>query len=1254
MKKKIIREIELNGEEKKQDNGYSEKQNFWTRLPLDYPRIPNKLPKIVEENRVLEETTQNLIQEFCKGKEISSVVVLSTALIILLQRYIQEEEIIIFSQGNNSLPLTFPIKFRESSNGNEIIEKIKIHLEKEEKSYFIFKFFNLQESLKILENPTKIKDLNQSNLVIKISNFEIIWEYNASIISKDSIESLANHFENILVAINNNPQQPISKISFLDEREKQQQLIDWNNTSQEYPKEKCIHELIAAQAKKTPSKIALQYQNESLTYQELDFQANQLAHFLHKKGVKKETFVGICVQRKIKMVVGLLGIMKAGGCYIPLDPAFPSERLTYMLKNAGIKVLLTDSSITQDWTYDDYKLINLEKDWDKISLESNETPNNTITSDNLAYTIYTSGSTGKPKGVQINHKSVVNFLWSMKKKPGINSTDTLLAVTTICFDIAALEIYLPLIVGAKVVIASREDVVSGQTLAEMITSYDVTIMQATPTTWYLILAAGWMGKPRFKILCGGEAFPCDLAQKLLTKAETVWNLYGPTETTIWSTVYQVRKKDNYSQELPELIGKPINNTKSYILDKFLQPIPVGAIGELYLGGDGLARGYYNLSQLTKERFIPNPFVAEEKIYKTGDLVKYHLDGNIEYLGRLDNQVKIRGYRIELGEIEALLNSHSRVERSVVVAQNLSINYEENKQLAAYIVPKSDIAIQEKQIEQWQELWNLAYKEEKHKDIDPAFNISGWKDSYTGAEIPVEEMKEWVDGTVERILNCKPQRILEIGCGTGLLFFRLAKYCNYYCGSDIASEALHYIQTHWEKESNNHCELELRQAAADNFEGLEGQTFDTVIINSVVQLFPSIDYLLTVITKAIEKVTSEGCIFIGDIRNLDLMEAFHISTQLLTASDELSIKQLQQRIKKNIIQEGQLLISPDFFRALQEKFSQISQVEIQLRRGYYHNEMSKFRYDAILHLHKYNNTLNEPQWIDNNSFDIDKIKEILTTQSPNLLGIKNIPNPRLIPEITVLNNLKSEKSVKNLKELYKKVSTQGEDPEKYWKLAKKFGYTAYIDWSNDLDKYEVIFQKSNTTPLYTRKIDQKKQIESYANNPLVGQIATQLEPELRNYLKQHLPDYMLPTAFVTLKTMPLTPNGKINRKALPKPERNRPILNTILVKPTLEIEKQIAQIWQDILQISSIGINDNFFELGGNSLLLTQVYKKIMDLIEQPLSIVDLFQYPTIKALSQYLSQSESKNNHNYPSKRKEKKTAVKELRSRRNKHRKTK
>ena len=459
-------------------------------------------------------------------------------------------------------------------------------------------------------------------------------------------------------------------------------LGEANLLSSDYPHSACLHDFFEAQVERTPFATAVECEGKSLPYQELNERANQLARVLLKCGVQKEDLVALYIERSLEMVVALLGILKAGAAYVPIDPAYPADRTSYVLEDAGVKVLVTQTALLKSLPKISAQILCLDPSWQLLQQESTQNVRTEVTPQNLAYVIYTSGSTGKPKGVEIEHRSLVNFLRSMQCEPGITSQDGLLAVTTLSFDIAGLEIYLPLVTGARLIVATRNVTQDGRLLIELFNKSAATVMQATPATWRLLLESGWQGDRRLKVLVGGEALSADLARELASRCGQVWNMYGPTETTIWSSIYAV----NGREDRVVSIGRPILNTTFHILDGDRRSVRTGSEGELYIGGDGLARGYHQRPELTSQKFVPDPFSSEPgaRLYRTGDLARFRSDGNLEFLGRTDHQVKVRGFRVELGEIESVLEQHPGVRQAIVTAPNAA---SDEKILVAYVVPE---------------------------------------------------------------------------------------------------------------------------------------------------------------------------------------------------------------------------------------------------------------------------------------------------------------------------------------------------------------------------------------------------------------------------------------------------------------------------------------------------------------------------------------------------------------------------------------
>ena len=555
-------------------------------------------------------------------------------------------------------------------------------------------------------NEAKLKLVNgervaaQFDLTLTINDnpqdFDCAFEYNTDLFKIETIKRLSGHYLNVLRAFVEDKALDIKGIPLLTEPEKDLILKEWNKTQAEYPSEKCIHQLFEEQVSRTPDSVAITFKNQSLTYTELNAKANQLARYLVKEGAGEGKIVAICVHRSVDLVMGLLAISKTGATYLPLDPIYPKARLSLILEDANPILLVSESNMSGNLPETEARIILLNEK-EKLFSESSENLGYG-NSNNNAYILYTSGSTGKPKGVQIRQHSVVNLLLSMRKSLRVTAHDILLAVTTISFDIAELEIFLPLTSGAKLVIASEEEAMNVELLKSKIVETGATIFQATPVTFRMLILNGWKGKADLKIICGGEAFSKELARELLLRCEEVLNGYGPTETTIYSVIHKILKEDCEGEGYVP-IGRPVDNTKIFVLNKKLMPVPIGVAGELYIGGDGVSKGYLKLNEMTNERFISDPFSTnpDDRIYKTGDLVHYFPDGTLMYLNRVDLQVKIRGYRIELGEIESAISKFTGIKENAVVVRT---DEQSEKVLVAYCVIDNGTALNETELRQF--------------------------------------------------------------------------------------------------------------------------------------------------------------------------------------------------------------------------------------------------------------------------------------------------------------------------------------------------------------------------------------------------------------------------------------------------------------------------------------------------------------------------------------------------------------------------
>jgi amino acid adenylation domain-containing protein len=510
------------------------------------------------------------------------------------------------------------------------------------------------------------------------------WEYAIDLFDAVTIKRMARHFERLLEAVVADPDRRISDLPILTDAEKHQLLVEWNDTKKNYPKDKCLHQLFEEQVKRAPDSVAVIFEDQRLTYEELNTRANQLAHYLKKLRVGPEMLVGICMDRSLDTVVALLGVLKAGGAYLPLDSSYPAARLDYMLKNSGAEVLLTLRKLAQQLPPFEGRIVCLDQDRQKIIGESGENPSVEVETSNLAYIIYTSGSTGQPKGVMVPHGAVGNHMMWMREKFPLGKHDRVAQRTSLSFDASVWELFAPLIDGAQLVLAPPEVARDAESLIHFVQKEKITILQVVPALLQILVELDMKQCTSLRrVFCGGEPLSADLCTRFGRQLTApLINVYGPTETAIDATAYVYSAKD-FSDWVA--IGRPIANTQVYILDEYLNPVPIGVVGEIYIGGDGVARGYLNQPELTAEKFITHSFDGEtaKRLYRTGDLARYRPDGNIEYLGRRDNQVKIRGYRIEPREIEAVLNQHVHIRESVVIAREDTPG---DKRPVAYIVP----------------------------------------------------------------------------------------------------------------------------------------------------------------------------------------------------------------------------------------------------------------------------------------------------------------------------------------------------------------------------------------------------------------------------------------------------------------------------------------------------------------------------------------------------------------------------------------
>jgi len=719
----------------------AEQKKFWLKmlkgnlpvldLPLDYPR-PALLSYRVKSHFIhwTKEEVQPLLQQ-AQSHQTDLATLLLLGFYILLFRYSQQQDIIVGLpvEGRDQQPLkqliglfvsNIAIRFKLNAaedisqalrrlhtlveNGHEnaavpfeeILQELAVERSSSHPPVFQT-FFSFHDTEKLKGSTPELaqEDISlprggcQTELDLRIrrnqAGMVAQFDYMKELFCPESLELLAENYKQILQSMAAaDDQAAVGSLDFISPENRETLLTRLNQTATPLPPVQAVHSLIEQCVDKNPTAICAIDQKENLTYGELDDKANQLAHYLVQQGVQPDDLIGIAVNRTVSLLVAILATWKAGAGYVPLDPDFPDQRLKYMIDHSQLSLMITNQEHEERNAFLSVKKIYIDQPEPWQSMPVNRLSSVELSLQNTCHVIYTSGSTGKPKGVQICQQSMINFLAAMRKKPGIDSSDVVCSITTLSFDISVLELYLPLICGGRVVIVARETSMYGDLLAQVLTENKVSYMQATPASWRLLLHAGWQPPPGFKILCGGEPFPKDLAMSLLKHCPEVWNMYGPTETTVWSTVHKVRADEKIIR-----VGHPIDNTSIYILDQERQLVPQGVSGKLYIGGKGLALGYLHRPDLTAERFVANPFIEDELIYDTGDLARYHANGELECLGRDDGQVKVRGYRIELGEIESVLASFPGVQQQVVIVRN---DPPGDAKLAAYYIADQELDI----------------------------------------------------------------------------------------------------------------------------------------------------------------------------------------------------------------------------------------------------------------------------------------------------------------------------------------------------------------------------------------------------------------------------------------------------------------------------------------------------------------------------------------------------------------------------------
>jgi len=1077
-------------------------------------------------------------------------------------------------------------------------------------------------------------------------------EYSTELFNAPTIYRLLRHFETTLEAMVVNPDQCATTFSLQLDIERQL-LLEWNDASFELPAGHLTHHFFESRSEQTPDAVAVVFKDREITYGELNRRANQLAHYLMKQGVGPDVLVGICVERSLELIIGVLAVFKSGGAYVPLNPDYPAERLAFMIGDAQIKALLSEERISSVLPVHQAQVICLDSDWSRIALERESNPISMAVPQNLGYVIYTSGSTGRPKGVLIAHQGLVNVYLAWEAVYGLRTGATChLQMANFSFDVFSGDLIRGLCSGGKLVLCQSDYLLDPEKLLKLMHEQTINCAEFVPAVVRVLVQHLEETKQSLDfmevIAVGSDSWRIKEyteALRFCGPQTRLINSYGLTEVTIDSSYFETSVvTGSLDKTVP--IGRPFANTRLCVVDQHLQPVPVGVFGELLIGSPGLARGLLNRPDITAEKFVPSPFADEPgaRVCRTGDLARYCHEGNVELLGRVDNQVKLRSNRLELGEVEAALSDHPAVRQSVVIVREDSNC---DKRLVAYVAidsdyefpreqsPASELVID--QVSQWAQVFDELYRV-YDPDQELAFYIKGWDSSYTGQPIPKDEVYEWMRQTVQRILSLRPTRVLEIGCGTGLMLFHIAPHCRYYYATDISENALSVLNQQLAVCPSAAPVAVERKAPADVFDDVEPDSFDTVLMVSVTQYFPSIEYLLNVLEGAIKVVRPGGHIFLGDLRSLPLLGVFHTSVQLFQATDALSLAELKQRIHLRQSSENQLVIDPGFFAALKHRFPKVGSISVLLERGRVHNELAKFRYDVVIRVGPGERFTKEITWMNwqEQSLNMEKILQVLMETEPEALGVARVPNARLLGDLKTLELLTNSDVARNVDDIrgaIRGVELDGMDPEDFWGLEETLPYMINITWSGSGADgcYDVIFRRRSANDEYmfnevdnscSRGTTTYKTWKNWANNPLQGRFANLLTPELRQFLQKKIPEYMLPGVYVMLESLPLTSNGKVDRRALPEPFLTIADKSAEEYHYQNEVERRMAEIWSEVLGLQRVGRQQNFFELGGNSILVILIVSRSKQ-AGYTLTPWQVYESPTIAQLALVVTSASS-------------------------------
>ncbi|ADO68947.1 non-ribosomal peptide synthetase [Stigmatella aurantiaca] len=1092
--------------------------------------------------------------------------------------------------------------------------------------------------------------------------------FNRALFNDSTVGLWRGYFEKLLEQMVRAPDEPIARLALAEPVTATQPQGSTQLVGQvDRAGESTITAWFEAQVARTPDAAALSFGDVHLSYAELNARANVVAHEVRGRGVGPESLVGICVERSAELVIAILGVLKAGGAYVPLDPASPRERLALILEDAEVTALVTETKRRDELPTEKVPTIFVDAlQWQEGQRAPNPAPG--LTPDNAAYVIYTSGSTGRPKGVIVTHANATRLFTTTDALYGFGPSDVWTLFHSAAFDFSVWELWGALFYGGRLVVVPHWMTRSPEAFGELIAREGVTVLNQTPSAFRALLRApsiadGVGGRGLKWIIFGGEALDAATVrpwfERYADAATRLINMYGITETTVHVTYHHVTQADLSSAA--SLIGRPIPDLVINLLDEHGQPVPDGVPGEMYVGGAGVARGYLKRPELTAQRFIHNPSAPSERLYRSGDLAIRQQDGTFTYLGRIDDQVKIRGFRIELGEIQSVMARHPAVADAYVSTYERSAD---DRRIVAYVVPKqgasemllsstSDGGIGDTHVGEWKSLYDDLYaRSEGESQKDPSFNIAGWNSSYSGAPLSAEAMKEWVNHTVQQVLDRAPSRVLEIGCGTGLLLTRIAPSTAAYWATDVSGVVVNMLKGVTKKTPGlEHAKL--FHCAADQLGSIDfgDERFEAVILNSVIQYFPSAEYLARALESASARVSTGGFIFVGDVRNLRLLEAFHASIVLAQSSGTLEPQALKERVARRMAGEEELVLDPGFFWSLKQRIPRLSHVEIRPKRGAYLNELTRFRYDVLLHLDTPPAPAPDVAWGPGN-VSLPELRARLSGEGARRIGLRGVRNARVEAALEALASLSEQASTRPgaFEKLRRRLLDRdaplpthepepGIDPEALAQLAGELSFDVSLDWSRGgVDgSFDAVFTRrappgtsaavgSLTGPIALfGAAPEPVPAARHANDPLRERMERRLESDLRKRAQDQLPDYMVPASIMVIDAIPMTGNGKVDRRALPVPAAPQG-LETAYVEPRTGEEEILVSIFAELLGAERVGVHESFFDLGGHSLLATQVVSRARAVFGVDVPLRTLFDSPTVAGLAAAVQQLRKRSN----------------------------